>query len=113
MIRALLFLVLISISATCFSQSFIGSSRRKVKKDLSKYISKAKVSASISETDTTIALPLRDPNFKPADFLFHFDSEGKCDRETRIACDSCINRYLDEALSNKSYGWIKINPATF
>ena len=87
------------------AQDYIGDKRKKVKASLEEYMRKTNVSAVMQETDTTLLLPLNDPNYKPVDFTFLFDKEGKCTTEIRSGCDTCVAKYLQQALEKKTYEW--------
>lgn len=102
-----------TVSLSALAQDFVGDNRKKVRKGLERYMAHTGVRTTIGETDSTLFLFLRDPQFKPADFIFHFDRRNHCDRALRSACDSCIEKYLKEALANTAYGWVKKNDSTW
>lgn len=109
-----MFLVLMvfcfSLGVNC--QEFIDNSRSKVMKKLEKYVKNNDLKSGISQTDSSISLFIDDPRKKPAEFIFLFSGE-KCAEEIKIACDSCVMKYLDETLLEKSMGWQKMNDSTY
>ena len=101
------------LANSCLGQGYIGDKRKTVKKSLEKYMHDTNVSATIQETDSTLILPLTDLKYKPVDFVFLFDKDGKCVEEIRTGCDTCIAKYVKQALDNSSYEWIQISENSF
>lgn len=111
--KAVFLLLLLAFAApVSFAQGFIGRTPSKVKRDLDRHVAKTKVSASFQRTGTTLSLQVRDPKYQPVDFLFRFE-KGRCVEEIRTGCDSCVRKYLKEALHAKGYGWTQVNDSTW
>ncbi len=114
MIKSIGLLVSILLSLTCFSQIAVGDSRKSVKRNLEQYVKKYELPDNcVIETDSSLHLLLREPKFKKADFIYHFDAANKCDYELRIACDSCTLTYLNDAIDLKYYDFKQISHTTF
>ena len=103
--------MILSLQAT--SQTNIGDSRKAVKRTLEWYLKKYDLPDPVLETDTSLQLFLRGPKVKKADFIYHFDTNNKCDYELRIACDTCVLTYLNDAIDLKYYDFKQISPTTF
>lgn len=110
--RIILFLFLMGCGTIAFSQGLIGKTPAKVKRDLDRHLAKTKVSATYEQTDTSLTLQIRDPKYQPVDFIFRFENK-RCVEELRVGCDSCVNKYLEEALQVKVYGWTKVNESSY
>lgn len=95
------------------AQDYVGDKREKVRKNFEKYLLHLGATDRITETDSSLVLSIRDPKFKPVDFTFLFDGEGKCIAEIRTGCDTCIANYLQYALDKKFHQWKQINTAQF
>jgi hypothetical protein len=80
-----------------------------VKKKLSKYLSENKITGQFKETDNTITVSINDSKFKEADFIYFFNSNGKCMAEGKSACDSCVAVYVKGILSDASLGWKQLD----
>jgi hypothetical protein len=111
--KLLVILVVLSISFTATSQGFLGKSKRQVKRNLAKYSLASNAKPVMHETDSTIELLIRDSSYKEADFIYKFNNRNRCVAEYRVACDSCLQKYLHEALDKKAYQWIEIDPRLF
>ena len=102
------------ITITCFSQGFINKSQEKVVKILSEDYKNKSINFNLQQTDSTIILLVRDPKVQNLDIQFHFDKEGKCDRERyTLSCDSCYSKFLNGVLNKKEYNWVKVNEHTY
>ena len=104
--------IVIFLSA-CTAQGFIGDNRESVKKKLEKHLLQTNAKATLQETDSSLVLPFNDPNFKAVDFTFLFDDGGKCIAEIYSGCDTCLAKYLQQALDKKTYGWKQHGPNRF
>lgn len=93
-------------------QAFIDHSPSKVKKKLEKYLEENDLRSAIVQKDSVISLLIDDPRAKPASFIFKFRDE-KCVEEVKIACDTCVMKYLDGILQNRSMEWKKMNESTW
>ena len=109
----LLLALLLLITGTCVAQDYIGDTRKKVRKNLEKYIQSTNVSSKIYETDSSLVLLLDDPNYKPVDFVYLFDKDDQCIAELRSGCDTCIIKFMEDALDRTTYQWKQISPAKF
>lgn len=110
--KALFVVLLLLVSYPLFAQDFIGRSPARVKRDLDRHMAKTRVSAAYEQTDTTLSLKIRDPKYQPVDFIFRFRNR-RCVEELRVGCDSCVRKYLGEALRVKAYGWTQVNESTY
>jgi hypothetical protein len=102
-------LVLLSIVAPVNAQGYVGDSRKQVRKGLERYISLNKLQGVFEETDSTLSLIFRNTTVQNTDYIYTFNSKGKCIEEKRISCDSCIKKFVDYVLSNKQMDWRKIS----
>ena len=105
-------LLLVGCAHLSYSQGYIGKTPSLVKRGLDRHLAKTKVSANFERTDTSLTLHIRDPKFQPVDFIFRFQG-NKCIEELRVGCDSCMRKYLNEALGVKAYGWTRVNEHTY
>lgn len=104
----IVFLIVFSLPG--FSQGFINRPKNQVKREVEKVYRKDTLHVLLRQTDTSLHFSVRDPRVLPADYSYTFDGSGKCKEETIIAnCDSCFNKFLQSALHNKRYRWIKLN----
>lgn len=111
--KAVFFLFLLLVGThPSHAQGFIGKTPSKVKRDLDRHIAKTNVSARFDRTDTTLTVHIRDPKYQPVDFSFRF-ANGRCVEEVKVGCDSCVRKYLKEALQVKAYGWSRVNESTY
>jgi hypothetical protein len=110
MARLILFLLLL-FPAISNAQYYLTKTRGQVKKELGKYLEKYdSLSGTISETDSSVQLSIKQGSSQPADFIYLFNKAGKCRVEKVISyCDSCHTKFLKHVLDNKKYGWKKIN----
>jgi hypothetical protein len=108
-IPVLFFLILLCISSP--AQLYINKSWNEVKRELEKRVAKNdSLQTTLTETDTSLVFSFKDPKVLPSDFIYSFEGQGKCTRETIIAyCDSCYNKFLKNALSHKQFEWIKLS----
>lgn len=104
-------ILLLAISLSGYSQTFINLDREAVKKKLEIQKTKsATINILIEETDSTVSYRVQDPGWQPTDFIYSFDAGGKCNLEKVVAsCDSCFVKYLNQALAWKKYRWKKWN----
>ena len=105
-------LIIFSHPFTGNSQTFIGDSPGHLKKKLEKYAEKNAVSYVFTQTDSSITMRIQDPRLKPAEFIFLF-GQNKCVEEIKLSCDSCVMKYVNEALLDKSMGWQKMNDSSY
>ncbi len=107
----IILLLFILLPFSGFAQKYINKQKAAIKKELGKYITDNKsLNATLSETDTTLVLNITGTTTQQASFVYFFDKQGKCRLQKTIAgCDSCINKYLQEALGQDKYKWRKIN----
>lgn len=107
-----LFIVTLIIPLSASSQKYFDKTKDQVRSELEKYISANKeLDPSLSETDSTLILSVKEPRTQSASFVYGFaKGTGKCSYQKTIAnCDSCYKKYLDNLLKQKTYGWIKLN----
>jgi hypothetical protein len=99
-----------TLLANCHGQGFINKSRKELLKHLeSERMKPGNPAAVISVSDSSITYSVRDDNMKPADFIYSFNTKGKCVSEKVIAsCDSCFQKYLSAVLAKEKYRWKKM-----
>jgi hypothetical protein len=90
------------------AQDFINDSPARVKKKLEQYLEKNAFHSVIRQTDSVISLTIEDSSVKPATFIFHFFDQ-KCMEEIKLSCDTCVIKYLNGNLQNRSMDWKKVN----
>lgn len=111
MIRIFSFIIFVSLATIAFSQDYVGKSRSKVRKLLARYIVKTDANVTIEETDSSIAYHLRDSKYKYADFIYCFDANDRCISEFTTSCDTCVNKFMNQAL--KLYTWIQVGTSSY
>ncbi|MDZ4794900.1 MAG: hypothetical protein SGI83_11530 [Bacteroidota bacterium] len=106
-----LFFLFLLLPFMGFSQNFIGKSKKQVKKILQQQIRKYdSLVITLTDNDTSLLYSIKAGKTLPADFIYGFNSSGKCRSERIIAhCDSCYNKFLKGVLDQKKYDWKKIN----
>jgi hypothetical protein len=108
----ILFILLFTPSASS-SQQLIDQSKAKVKKELKKYVAANNndtLSVRLAETDSSLLVSVTGPTVSPVSFYYSFDRTGKCiSQETKASCESCLEKFLSQALERKEYKWRKIN----
>lgn len=109
MLRSLILLLLLPVAG--FSQNFIGQSKPAVIKRLQAEIRKNdSLQIILTDTGSTVHYSVKAGKVQPADFIYGFDENGKCQSEKiKASCDSCFKKYLQKALDQKKYKWKKIN----
>jgi hypothetical protein len=109
--KLLLILFLATITLMANSQTYINDYKAVVRSKLKRLIKENNFQrTSIVETDSTMALQVRDTAWKPVDFVYHFTKNKKCHAEEFITrCEPCFQKYLSNALSMKEYEWVKID----
>lgn len=107
-IGLLLFLLLPTFGS---SQNFIGKKKAQVLKELQAYAKKNdSLTATITDKDSIITCSITADKTQPADFIYGFDKNGRCQSEKVTAsCDSCYTKYLQKVLGEKKYEWKKVN----
>ena len=110
MYRVIIVFLLI-VPSTGFSQLYINKTKSQVKQELGKkFLKKDSISASITETDSTLLMKVRGTGATEADHIYSFDKSGKCSAEKTVTwCDSCFEKLLQPVLAQKKYQWKKIN----
>lgn len=96
---------------TGFSQNFIGKSKAQVRKKLQEQIEKNdNLSILLTEKESELVFTIKPVKVLPAEFIYGFDKNGKCQSEKITAyCDSCFNKFLQDVLEQKRFDWKKIN----
>lgn len=108
--RIILYLFILS-PFTGLSQKYFDKSKAEVKKELDHYIkAQSSLSPSVQETDSTLILQLNEAG-QIRQTIFGFDAvSGKCSSEKQIASGKKeYNKLLQDLLSQKSFGWKKLN----
>jgi hypothetical protein len=108
--RLIIFILLFSPSIV-FSQQFINKTKSQVKLEMSKSFGGKEYSLTIiSETDSSLAIKIKNKIADSTDHIFIFDKTGKCSSEKTVSkCDSCLQKLLQKILAQKKYGWKKMN----
>lgn len=103
--------ILLFWPATGFSQLYINKTKSQVKQELVKIFGKENsITATITETDSTLLMKIRGANAIEADRIYSFDKSGKCSAQKTITwCDSCHEKLLQPLLAENKYKWKKIN----
>ncbi len=107
----ILFLFFALLPFSGFTQIYINSTKGDVKKELLLYIeNNGKTKATISETDSSLLLKIPGTKTEEVNFVYTFDKTNLCLSQKVIAqCDTCIDKYLQDALRLVKYKWRKIN----
>lgn len=102
---------LMLVPSTSFSQLYINKTKSRVKGEIGKvFFGKDNISASISETDSSLVMKVRGTGTTEADYIYSFDKSGKCSAEKTVTgCDSCHVKLFQPVLAQKKYRWKKIN----
>lgn len=108
---------LILALAICFlgnsqkGAGFTGYQRKKVENLSERYITSNKYqNCTITKTDSVLLMEIRDVSVQNADYFYHFNQSGICDEDTKLTrCSSCLLKFLEFALSDPKYKWIKLN----
>ena len=108
-VLCLLFLITSVVPAE--AQRFISKDYDKVLKELKKYNpGNDSTTVNFSSTENGIKMAVAGTRSQPVTFEYSFDTNKKCISEKIIAnCDSCYKKYLNELLSKKKYGWVRLN----
>jgi hypothetical protein len=109
MVRIILFVLLMPVCG--FTQNNIGKYKKQVKKYLQGQIKRNdSLTITLTDNDSLLTFSIKAGKTLPADFIYGFNKNGKCQMEKVIAgCDSCFNKFLKNVLSQKKYDWKKIN----
>ncbi len=104
-------LLLLLLPATGFTQNFIGKNKAQVKKELQRQLVKSdSLIISLTDNDSILVFSSKENKGLPTEFVYRFDSKGKCKSEKMtVGCDSCFKKSLKAVLENKKFGWKKIN----
>ena len=109
-----LFLILIPVYHTSFSQGSILEKKSKIKKRVENYYQEAKRKYTVTETDSTLAYTLTDSLTLPATYVYYFNEQNRCEKqETIYSCDSCMQNGMQESLNNKFVNWKKVGPKSY
>ncbi|MEO6252188.1 MAG: hypothetical protein ABIO79_02750 [Ferruginibacter sp.] len=109
-----LFLMLIPVCYSSFSQGSILEKKSKIKKRVESYYQETKRKYTISETDSTLAYTLTDSLTLPATYVYYFNEQNRCEKqETIYSCDSCMQNGMQESLNNRSVNWQKVGPKSY
>ena len=102
---------LLLVPSLSFAQLYINKTKSQVKEEIGKnFFGKDNISATISETDSSLVMKVRGKGTTEADYTYNFDSSGKCNTEKTVTwCDSCHEKLLQNVFAMKKYGWKKIN----
>ena len=109
-----LFLILIPVYHTSFSQGSILEKKSKIKKSVEKYYQETNRKYTVTETNSTLAYTLTDSLTLPATYVYYFNEQNRCEKqETIYSCDSCMQNGMQESLNNKSVNWNKVGPKSY
>lgn len=98
------------LPAALSAQEQFDKTRTEVKKDLDKLAAISPARTTVKATDSTIVLSVAE-TAGPVQFIYRFDKlTGACNyQKIQAVCDTCYKKYLDKLLTQKTYGWKKIN----
>jgi hypothetical protein len=101
------FILLLPLTAFC--QAYINLPKKQVRSALEKQkAANGTINVLLTETDTSLHYSVRDKKMSEADFIYLFE-DNKCKTEIIIAgCDSCFDKYFQNALNRPKLGWKKI-----
>ena len=109
-----LFLILIPVYHTSFSQGSILEKKSKIKKRAEKYYQETNRKYTVTETDSTLAYTLTDSLTLTATYVYYFNEQNRCiKQETIYSCDSCMQNGMQESLNNKFVNWKKVGPKSY
>lgn len=112
--KIILTVVTLFFVGICSAQGFVNLNKAESRSYLAKFSDKEKLQTISGETDSTLTFLIRDSAKQNFDLVLHFDTQGKCDKETRtLSCDSCYQKMVAATLSNKKYQWRKVNERTY
>jgi len=109
-----LFLILIPICYTSFSQESILDKKSKIKKRVEKYYLEEKRKYTSTETGKTLTYTLTDSLTLPATYVYYFNEQNRCEKqETIYSCDSCMQHGMQQSLNNKFINWKKVGHESY
>jgi hypothetical protein len=109
-----LFLLLIPVCYTSTAQQNILDKRSKIKKRIEQYYQENNRRYSFTETKNTIRFVLNDSLSLPATYIYSFNENNRCEKEEIIYnCDSCMQKGVQESLSNKFINWKKVGTNSY
>ncbi|MFN8276334.1 MAG: hypothetical protein U0T84_02520 [Chitinophagales bacterium] len=93
--------LLLLLAGFCRGQTaFLNRDKAPIKKKLEAHTRWNELQTKSVETDTSFIYCLRDAQFRNFDCLFHFDEQGKCDREVAIFyCSICLRQNVEGLLA--------------
>jgi hypothetical protein len=109
-----LFFLLLPVCYASFSQYYILDKRSKIKKNLEQYYAEHNRKYSFAENDSTVTYILNDSLSLPATSVFYFNNRNACiKQEVIFSCDSCLQKSIQESLTNKFTKWKKIGADSY
>lgn len=112
----LLFLLMV-LTPVCYSslaQQNILDKRSKIKKRIEQYYQENNRKYAVAETKKTLTFVLNDSLSLPATYVYSFNEQDRCEKEEIFYnCDSCVQKGVQESLSNKYINWKKVGANSY
>ena len=69
---------------------------------------------AVSSTDSTLIFKTNSPKLKPAEKVFYFDSNGKCDRIVSVYdCEKCYLEEVKLVIKSRRYKWVQVDSLNY
>lgn len=107
----IIFCCLLLLHVSALTQGFIPMKRNNIKKQLTKFYEKNKVTTRFEETDSTFICYVTDSTGADArKFTYTFKENDRCYKETAEGnCEPCFTKLFDDATLAKRYKWKKLS----
>lgn len=103
---ALLLVSVFFLTQVTSAQIYLLRSKKAVIKQFQRYSKTASFKSTVSFTDTTVTLHVKDTSMSELIFTCYFNARNKCYQQTQTAdCDSCFRKYLQQVLNTKRFDW--------
>ena len=91
-----------------FAQQNLLDKKSKIKKKIEKYYQETKRKYTVIETEKKLTYTLNDSLSLPATYIYYFNEKNRCEKEETIySCDSCMQKGVQQSLSNIFINWKK------
>lgn len=112
--RIILFIAILLLSHSGYSQGFINLKKSAIKSEFLKYCAKDSVTCTITETAAMLTLSASATTVSSIDIFCYFNKKGKCIEEVRkFGCDSCSEKFVNLLLAAKGINWHKIDSTNY
>lgn len=92
---------------SCAQQNLLDK-KSKIKKRIEKYYLETQRKYTVTETEKTLTYTLNDSITLPATYVYYFNKQNRCEKEETIySCDSCMQKGVQQSLSNRFINWKK------